>query len=79
MATENVPVPSAEELTSVATGGGRGGGEEQGTEGESRPHEVIKLKVTGFQLSAKDFNYQLEVWPTFSWVFVVYIYNVPHR
>ncbi|KAL5518210.1 hypothetical protein EMCRGX_G003901 [Ephydatia muelleri] len=59
MATEdNVPVPSAEEVAGVGAGGG---GEEQGRERENRPHEVIKVKVTGYQLSAKDFSYQLEI------------------
>ena len=77
MATEdNVPVPSAEEVAGVGAGGG---GEEQGRERENRPHEVIKVKVTGYQLSAKDFSYQLEVYGRRESGCLLYICSVHHR
>lgn len=57
MATDdnNVPVPSSEE---VARPDKEGRGEDEVTD---LPREVINVKVTGYQLAAKDFNYQLEV------------------
>ena len=55
MATEdNVPAPSAGEEEGRGTRG-------EGMEGGGGPREMVRVKVIGYQLTAKDFNYQLEV------------------